>query len=255
MGLTRSSFKKKIVIFGVAVFTALALTATGFATWVLSTTVNKEGGGNVTVGVTDESKIGISDITFKDNIQSIKFEPKEGDNKGRVRWNGEDSENLSVEFSVELTNIEVVANINVTLTLPEGVAAAAAANYITLPTWATGINIVQAMSDQTGEDWSYKVETRQADNGQGSTSPVKVGVLTCKLNFTWGSYFGGQNPSEYYDDHEDGKLVPDDQLKVQLDTFRAMIYGMEYDKYNTLPDSEKETLESPQYEVLITASP
>ena len=84
MGLTRSSFKKKIIVFGVAVFTALALTATGFATWVLSTSVSKDAGGNVNVGITNEAKIGISEVTYVGDKKEIHFEPLADDSTGRV---------------------------------------------------------------------------------------------------------------------------------------------------------------------------
>lgn len=251
MGLTRSSFKKKIVIFGVAVFTALALTATGFATWLLSTSVSKDAGGNVNVGITNEAKIGISEVTYKDNKQEIHFEPLENDSAGRVRWDGENSENLVVEFSVELSNLEVVSSITIDSLIPEGVLAAEAAGYIVVPAWVKNqVVIVNGMnsSDHSLDDgWSYKVEDRPTDGG----STVKVGVLTCRLKFEWGAKFNGKNPSEYYDNDAAGKAVSSPDVKRELDTLRATVCGVSYDEYIANPDQYT----SPAYKITITAAP
>ncbi|MBE6634574.1 MAG: hypothetical protein E7617_00045 [Ruminococcaceae bacterium] len=251
MGLTRSSFKKKIIVFGVAVFTALALTATGFATWVLSTSVSKNAGGNVNVGITNEAKIGISEVTYVDNKKEIHFEPLADDSTGRVRWDGENSENLAVEFFVELTNLDVVATITIDSIIPDGVLAAETAGYIKIPAWVKSqVLIVNGMnsSDHSLDDgWSYKVEDR--DTGGGST--VKVGVLTCRLEFEWGEKFNGLNPSEYYDEDAAGKAVSSENVKRELDTLRATVCGVSYDEYIANPTEYT----APEYTITITASP
>ena len=80
--LTRNSYKRKIILFGVFVFMSIALISTGFAAWVMSADDKVEDDGNVDVGVVKDSTI---DIIFDDEdyIKNFEFlfEPAAGDVK------------------------------------------------------------------------------------------------------------------------------------------------------------------------------
>ena len=75
--LTRNSYKRKIILFGVIVFMSIALISTGFAAWVMSQEKKQSTSGNVTVGAVTEGNIEVTldPLTVKD----FKFEPKESD--------------------------------------------------------------------------------------------------------------------------------------------------------------------------------
>ena len=58
--LTRNSYKRKIILFGVIVFMSIALISTGFAAWVMSQEKKASTNGNVTVGAVTEGNIEIT---------------------------------------------------------------------------------------------------------------------------------------------------------------------------------------------------
>ena len=69
--ITRNHFKRKIITIGVSIFTTLAISASGFAAWVLSASAQKEDTGNVTVGVVEKSEIVITDLDFTDSAPEL----------------------------------------------------------------------------------------------------------------------------------------------------------------------------------------
>ena len=102
--LTRNSYKRKIILFGVIVFMSIALISTGFAAWVMSQEKKASTNGNVTVGAVTEGNIEITldELTVKD----FKFEPKKGDDTGRVRSDGTNFESLTVTVTGTIKNTQ-----------------------------------------------------------------------------------------------------------------------------------------------------
>ena len=47
--LTRNSYKRKIILFGVLIFASIALISTGFAAWIMSANASKDKDGNITL--------------------------------------------------------------------------------------------------------------------------------------------------------------------------------------------------------------
>ena len=112
--LTRNSYKRKIILFGVIVFMSIALISTGFAAWVMSQEKKQSTSGNVTVGAVTEGNIEVilDPLTVKD----FKFEPKESDKTGRVRNDGTNFESLTV---VNLQKDRYTPSANGMITLTE----------------------------------------------------------------------------------------------------------------------------------------
>ena len=52
--LTKKSYKRKRVLMGLALFMSIALVSTGFAAWVISSSVEKEGEGHVSAGTVSD---------------------------------------------------------------------------------------------------------------------------------------------------------------------------------------------------------
>lgn len=172
--LTRNSYKRKIILFGVIVFMSIALISTGFAAWVMSQEKKQSTSGNVTVGAVTEGNIEVTldELTVKD----FKFEPKEGDDTGRVRSDGTNFESLTVTVTGTIKNTQFLEEATIKMNVKEAVKQAETAGYIILPECANSEVVLTLTESGTNEKkFSYNI------------------------TFKWGSKFGGENPGEYYD--------------------------------------------------------
>lgn len=196
--LTRNSYKRKVILFGLVIFMSIALISTGFAAWVLSQDSKAEDGGNINVGAVSEGNLKVT----LDEIQNPNFifEPTEDDTAGRVRNDGTNFENLKVTITGTIDNADFLGDLEVKLDVPQAVLDAAEAGYIILPECATtvvNLNEVEGAVSLEGDaaSFSYTIE------------------------FKWGATFGNMNPGLYYDIHEAGMAVSYDDLKSTLETF------------------------------------
>lgn len=172
--LTRNSYKRKIILFGVIVFMSIALISTGFAAWVMSQEKKQSTSGNVTVGAVTEGNIEviIDPLTVKD----FKFEPKESDTTGRVRNDGTNFESLTVTVTGTIKNTQFLKEATIKMNVKDAVKQAETAGYIILPECANSEVVLTLTESGTNEKkFSYNI------------------------TFKWGSKFGGENPGEYYD--------------------------------------------------------
>ncbi len=202
--LTRNSYKRKVILFGVILFVSIALISTGFAAWIMSTNAKGEQGGNVTVGQVTDSQLKIENLAIDKNV--FAFEPLESDTTGRVRYDETNKESLTIKVTGTVRPTEFLGELKIALVIPESVKKAADLGYIVLPTCAT-------TSETTG---GYVV----TDVTQDGTYKIAYDIT-----FKWGSKFGGQNPGEYYDTNEEGLKVSDADVKKELENLRAVIYG------------------------------
>lgn len=172
--LTRNSYKRKIILFGVIVFMSIALISTGFAAWVMSQEKKQSTSGNVTVGAVTEGNIEVilDPLTVKD----FKFEPKEGDDTGRVRSDRTNFESLTVTVTGTIKNTQFLKEATIKMNVKDAVKQAETAGYIILPECANSEVVLTLTESGTNEKkFSYEI------------------------TFKWGSKFGNVNPGEYYD--------------------------------------------------------
>lgn len=172
--LTRNSYKRKIILFGVIVFMSIALISTGFAAWVMSQEKKQSTSGNVTVGAVTEGNIEVilDELTVKD----FKFEPKESDTTGRVRNDNTNFESLTVTVTGTIKNTQFLKEATIKMNVKDAVKQAETAGYIILPECANSEVVLTLTESGTNEKkFSYEI------------------------TFKWGSKFGGENPGEYYD--------------------------------------------------------
>lgn len=172
--LTRNSYKRKIILFGVIVFMSIALISTGFAAWVMSQEKKQSTSGNVTVGAVTEGNIEVilDELTVKD----FKFEPKESDTTGRVRNDKTNFESLTVTVTGTIKNTQFLKEATIKMNVKDAVKQAETAGYIILPECANSEVVLTLTESGTNEKkFSYNI------------------------TFKWGSKFGGENPGEYYD--------------------------------------------------------
>lgn len=172
--LTRNSYKRKIILFGVIVFMSIALISTGFAAWVMSQEKKQSTSGNVTVGAVTEGNIEVilDPLTVKD----FKFEPKESDTTGRVRNDKTNFESLTVTVTGTIKNTQFLKEATIKMNVKDAVKQAETAGYIILPECANSEVVLTLTESGTNEKkFSYEI------------------------TFKWGSKFGNVNPGEYYD--------------------------------------------------------
>ena len=258
--LTRKSYQRKAMVVGATAFAGIALVATGFAAWVISSSATKNVQGNVNVGVVSDKSI---ELTVKPIAGSSSFDAKEGDNTGRVRCDGEHFENLSITVEGEYTNPEMVNKFNIALRMgtvasvdadPEFsteaetrfTAAAADPNkYIVLP----------ACFGEAGVDFDTK---GVADEGKTLTvAPDKSkATFSYTISFAWGDHFkdtegtgNNLNPSEFYDSDTGKKNYGGDKYKDDLNKFFKALTGKEAGT----PEEIKEGYSALNFVVVVTA--
>lgn len=222
--LTRNSYKRKIILFGVIVFMSIALISTGFAAWVMSQEKKQSTSGNVTVGAVTEGNIEVilDPLTVKD----FKFEPKESDTTGRVRNDKTNFESLTVTVTGTIKNTQFLKEATIKMNVKDAVKQAETAGYIILPECANSEVVLTLTESGTNEKkFSYDI------------------------TFKWGSKFGGENPGEYYD--SDAFNPTEEELNgfegTQEEKITAYIKSV-LNAFHALMDTST-------YEVVVTAKP
>lgn len=231
--LTRRSYNRKLIIFGLAIFLAFGMISTGFAAWLISSAATEDADAPVEVDkIVDESfELTIDQLDENNDWTGalISFDAKKDDTTGRVKFQengtGDAGEQLELTLSGKVTNVAALGQkpesagtaneIKIEIALPETIKAAITANYLTVKyTVGTG-----------GSDVAFP-----ADNTIWVAPDASTGVFSITLKFAWGTAFGGMNPSLYYDqitdpEHED--YITDAQMKTELTAFRATLIGVE----------------------------
>lgn len=220
--LTRNSYKRKIILFGVIVFMSIALISTGFAAWVMSQEKKQSTSGNVTVGAVTEGNIEVilDPLTVKD----FKFEPKESDTTGRVRNDGTNFESLTVTVTGTIKNTQFLKEATIKMNVKDAVKQAETAGYIILPECANSEVVLTFTESGTNEKkFSYNI------------------------TFKWGSKFGGENPGEYYDS---AAFNPSEE---ELSSFEGTQEEKITAYIKSVLDAFHGLLDTATYEVVVTA--
>lgn len=220
--LTRNSYKRKIILFGVIVFMSIALISTGFAAWVMSQEKKQSTSGNVTVGAVTEGNIEVilDELTVKD----FKFEPKESDTTGRVRNDKTNFESLTVTVTGTIKNTQFLKEATIKMNVKDAVKQAETAGYIILPECANSEVVLTLTESGTNEKkFSYDI------------------------TFKWGSKFGGENPGEYYDS------AAFNPSEGELSSFEGTQEEKITAYIKSVLDAFHELLDTATYEVVVTA--
>lgn len=235
--ITRRSYRRKVILFGVMLFMSIALVTTGFAAFVMSSDAKKDPDSSVTVGTVTDSSLTL-DVTLTEGFDKIVFGAKADDNTGRVRAEQATSENpnpeteaLEIKFKGRLNRIDILDKITVELTAENNVVqqlvAAQTAGYITLPEC---FDIRSANSSASVVAITISKDSCQPVYESGTAGEIVGYEFECSIKFGWGSKFAhdGQNlnPSVYYDLAETQNISDEDVKKDLLD-MRAIILGYE----------------------------
>lgn len=221
MRLTRLSYRRKIIVFGIAIFLSIAMIATGFATWVMSANARDDSkGGNVDVGTVSDSNLEITNVVISST--SFYFEPLASDNQGRVRNDGSHYESLSITVTGDISPSAYIGSATIQLNVSSGVTAAATAGYIVLPDCASSAQTL-TLTDKAGVEGTK--------------------TFTYVITFEWGSLFNGMNPGLYYDSDSDGILVSNADVANTIKAMRTAIYG-----------SDEPSTPDPVFKIVISAN-
>ena len=243
--LTKNSYKRKIIVFGLLVFMSIALISTGFAAWIMSQEAKVENEGNVSVGVVDDSRITFENLKYELEINDYEgnkltgdaynkataaglnflFEPRHGDSTGNIQWDKNDAncEIMKLNVSGYITNLPLLKDgkFTVNLVVTEGVHNCLTKNFIQLKDFA------YASKDEQTSLYTY---TREI-------TPEANGTFAYSVEFEWGSVFASENPAKSTD--RDGITNTElDVIKKNLEEFRAYLLGYYENFLNADNESE-----------------
>ena len=274
--MTRRSFRRKLIMFGVSVFASLAITATGFATWVLSADASRNTEGGIEIASVSDASISIENLAFLDTngqapITNFKFEPAKDDDQGRVKTDGE-FEDMDIRIGWTIENYEYVASTFIEFKIPEGVYNAMQKGYLELPSSfarkndSNGLHVIETVD---GVNYYVYQFNAPAITASGNTPDELLSwtvsgenvdfILTLKFN--WGDAFANTNPSIYYDQNAEGLAADFDTVKATLIDIKATIFGLTEQEKQSLftmraeeQDAFYATKVAPRYKVVIHAT-
>ncbi|MBQ9785541.1 MAG: hypothetical protein IJW29_08565 [Clostridia bacterium] len=250
---TRRSYNRKLIVFALSMFMAISLVTVGFAAWVMSAVTNAQHDADVVkVAVISDASMTVT-IDQWDAEQGkwvgnvLTFDAAEGDNTGRIRAAFDSEgvqqgvENLTMTISGKVTHPEMLTGLKVTIDIADtGLDEAMAAGYIKAAglrdlAWTDGKLIIDILTPEY-LNWN-----------------ATDGTFSYTLQFIWGDYFGGLNPSEFYDsttvkrivdgaETVTGASISDEQMMTEMQQFRAVLangwdstipgFKTDYDKNN-----------------------
>lgn len=195
------SYKKAVTI-GVAAFSAVALLTTGAAAFVLTNEATKDITGNVNVGTVVDKGLEIS-LTTPETVDFM-LDADTSDHSGRVQYSSEEGKtpNMHVDISGSITKGADINWTDVALTFTFTVAGAGSENfakYVKTTTVATTEYLTLTYTD-TKADAPDNTAKNACPVGTPETLKFTDGKFDLDIDLNWGSVFGGENPSLYYDD-------------------------------------------------------
>lgn len=216
--LTRKSYQRKAMVVGATAFAGIALVATGFAAWVISSSASQILDGKVNIGKVDDKSITLN-ASVSSEKKNFSFEPLENDVSGRVRWDKKNSENLKITVSGDFSPASYVNRFSVMLRIGSESEITAAGSSKTK--WETNFenaaNTKKFITLPT-DVWCTE-KTFVIDDLPNKESATDTKEFTLDIAFGWGDKFGKVNPSTYYDDVPAGQKVSDADLKATMQEF------------------------------------
>lgn len=241
---TRRSYNRKLIVFGVSIFVAVSLISIGFASWVMSAVTTykaNEGYKQVQVATVTDASMSITVDQDQgdawDATQILSFDAVATDYEGRVQASKDSAgEHLTMKISGKVTHPEMLKTLEMTITLPDSLANAVKEGYL---------KVVKVNDD--GEPTANEVTLadgnkivlgganadKHAELKWKADANAEFGTFEYTLAFAWGEYFGGENPSVFYDSNEAyrttdgtsvaGAAIEADVMKAEMQKFRAIL--------------------------------
>lgn len=254
----KSKSRRKWLLGGSLAFASVALLTTGFATWVIG--VHKPSGdGQVTIDV-DTVKDKSVELTFKlDDVENGIIVAEDAEKSSNDNLPIEKT--VTPDWSIKIKDLNIAVgqefynesltgkkDLKIVFELQKGVAVADDKNSVAKDKDLVGVRGVQTESgEQVESSWNYiKLVTNEfkvalpasyPDGGKicdiNDTSNDPNGYITNldpkgnnkTISFTWGSYFDGKAPSEFYKLHEpeEGQREYYQKAVQELQTMRTAL--------------------------------
>lgn len=239
--MTKKEYTRRRLFYGVLMFAAAALTITGVAIWLLFSTLGVATNGGITVSEVAMSPLSFTSLTVDGEEvtsgETLKgagfiFDSLEGDDSGRVSWNGVSSEKLSLNVSGVLMGAQHLSSFSYILTLPQGVLDAAAKEYVDISEFY-----------DAAENKFKEIPISLSENGTLVTDGVDTAFrFEFSVTLKWGARFRNMNPSVYFDTVGLGEPLSDVESTLR-DLQSTMLEGKDPRNYR------------PTYTLTLLASP
>ena len=207
-----SASKRKWVLGGILGFAAIALTTTGFATWIVGVNATT-GTDDVTVTVDTVQNKGVK-LTFELTEDKLVLGETETKNSGVVQTGEEVTGDMTVtakitlEVGAQYLEENEITGIELSLDYGTSEKPTNRQNLVTLNKTERGTTDNE---EQTSVDsvsyWEYIIAPKKivlnetTITGQGANNGLYTYTVTQDLTFKWGSYFGqATSPAAYYND-------------------------------------------------------
>ena len=216
--------KSKWIASGVIAFTSLSLIATGFASWVIGTSVtNTNFNGDVTIDTVDDDSIKL-EVTPTENKLSISENVAANPEKDYLIHSTGNDTDLDITVTIKITMGEDYLNdhdlSNVTFSLAKasetnlnGSLTASSENNQT--GFHTGSSLTYIELDTNTTTVNFTTEgSNPFTKGSATNGLVTYTLTNHKVSFKWGSYFGNESPVTYYN-----KKLEEEHSKEDGDVF------------------------------------
>lgn len=183
--------KRKTLTLCLSLFTCLSLIGVGFAAWIISGGDSKTASGNITVETVTDARFTIT--VNSESLDALHYgHPGTMDktNAWLTNQNGQ-QENLTVTFDITVTSNSDIAD------------ATAWNNVVN-----ASVEVLDAQTDNATTHSNAWTEALAANviADPTATCVIQTGHTTKQATFkvtvsiAWGTYFGGQNPYNFYND-------------------------------------------------------
>jgi hypothetical protein len=198
----------------------------------------------VTIDQLDEDNKWVGDVVYFDAAD---------DTTGRLRssvdseGNSTSKEQLSMVISGKVTHAEMLSDLSMDITLPNGLANALENGYLQFEGDGSDETQTEVVYDRDNNKITVNKSMLNVSDPAKDEDGISYVTFSFTLEFLWGSYFGHVNPSEFYDDDalmaatnrcdvvkatgvaagegETNDYISDEQMKAEMEEFHTMLVG------------------------------
>lgn len=214
---TNLTTRRKWVVTGIMAFAGVALLTTGFATYIVGVNNNTDdAAATINVDTVKNTSVDLSVsltddiIELKENVELTENESNLVETEGEIdeaalqvtaditlkygsEFFNKGTQNLTLQFSLQYDDSDYVGNIS---------NLAQDADNLLGASRVTGKTAMSSTGLEANDSWEYLAAPAEIDlTNQETTNDGALTVITLQnkvLDFSWGSFFNGMSPANYY---------------------------------------------------------
>lgn len=214
---TNLTTRRKWVVTGIMAFAGVALLTTGFATYIVGVNNNTDdAAATINVDTVKNTSVDLSVsltddlIELKENVELTENDSNLVKTEGKIdetalqvtaditlkygsEFFNKGTQNLTLKFSLKYDDSDYVGNIS---------NLAQDADNLLGASRVTGKTAMSSTGLEANDSWEYLVAPAEIDlTNQETTTDGVLTVITLQnkvLDFSWGSFFDGMSPANYY---------------------------------------------------------